>query len=332
MPLASYHFGRNPTLQDFENIEIVLVDWGLAAPTDPELRRTNDVVPIVLRAPELLLEAGWDEKVDIWAAGCVLFELAEDRRLFVGEGETADGWQYNPEYHLVEMTEILGDIPGSLLARANSDTREYCFDDAGKMRMQRFNTCSPLKDCVQRIEGAQKDDFLHVLKLMLALDPAMRLSAALLLQESWIKSASIVVPVASLETGADRDIGTERIEDGHEKIKLTMTTGESPADHEFNNHPIVEPGVSSGVATEAELPERKLEVVQMAASISDSSSNIDRVANGPALQPTSDESGRAKKPVRRGFRMFTKATPAEKALGALWLAKAAILRWTRLVR
>ncbi|CAG7942234.1 unnamed protein product [Penicillium salamii] len=49
--------------------------------------RTNDsnsspVTPLALRAPELIEGQAWDEKIDIWALGCLIFQLATNEPLF----------------------------------------------------------------------------------------------------------------------------------------------------------------------------------------------------------------------------------------------------------
>ncbi|KAJ6145807.1 hypothetical protein N7470_009702 [Penicillium chermesinum] len=40
------------------------------------------VTPAALRAPELLLHRPWNQKVDIWALGCLIFQLATNETLF----------------------------------------------------------------------------------------------------------------------------------------------------------------------------------------------------------------------------------------------------------
>ena len=53
-----------------------------------ERKLTNKVVTIWYRCPELLLGAtNYDEKVDIWSAGCILAELLLGKALFPGTNE-----------------------------------------------------------------------------------------------------------------------------------------------------------------------------------------------------------------------------------------------------
>jgi NIMA (never in mitosis gene a)-related kinase 1/4/5 len=47
-----------------------------------------DIMAPVYRAPELIPKPqSFDNKIDIWAFGCVLFEMTTQRRAFNGEGE-----------------------------------------------------------------------------------------------------------------------------------------------------------------------------------------------------------------------------------------------------
>ncbi|KAJ5690803.1 hypothetical protein N7462_005195 [Penicillium macrosclerotiorum] len=42
----------------------------------------SPVTPVALRAPELLLQYPWNQKVDIWALGCLIFQLTTNEALF----------------------------------------------------------------------------------------------------------------------------------------------------------------------------------------------------------------------------------------------------------
>lgn len=73
---------------------VCLGDFGLAkqcfSPTQPATTRplTNRVVTLWYRAPELLLGATrYDGGVDVWAAGCILWELVAGHSPFTGSDE-----------------------------------------------------------------------------------------------------------------------------------------------------------------------------------------------------------------------------------------------------
>ena len=80
------------------------------------------VTPVALRAPEAILitaQIPFGKGVDIWAFGCLVFELLTGRALFM-RLESLDGYagsdeQTNDE-HLIQVSEILGPLPEALAA------------------------------------------------------------------------------------------------------------------------------------------------------------------------------------------------------------------------
>lgn len=72
----------------------IVADFGSAQPAN--VHTTNEISAYALRAPETILKAPWNEKVDIWAFGCMIFELLTGRDLFV--------YKSFPEYNLNEPT------------------------------------------------------------------------------------------------------------------------------------------------------------------------------------------------------------------------------------
>ncbi|KAK3688905.1 kinase-like domain-containing protein [Podospora appendiculata] len=146
----------------------------VAHPTDPAVRladfgsscwinkyQADRIQPRVLRAPEVILGAEWDEKVDIWNLGVLIWELAEGQVLF--DGHATPTAAYTADAHLAQMMAVLGDMPSQLLAR--SKNRDVYFD----------------------LDGTEKKHFLEFLRLMTKLDPKQRPSASELLGAEWLK-------------------------------------------------------------------------------------------------------------------------------------------------
>lgn len=189
-PLTDYYLGDAPDNEAIANVQLVISDWGVATWADPERRATNDVVPLLLRSPELLLGAPWDEKVDIWALGCVIYDLAENNILFDGEGPIGDnGWGYNSEWHLLDMVEILGDFPQALLESGDPEIVGYVFNGDGQIIARRERPRPQLPEWIDSFSGVGAEDFLEFLDAMLTLDPAERLSAETLLNAPWLESS-----------------------------------------------------------------------------------------------------------------------------------------------
>lgn len=112
---------------------------------------TEWIQPEKLRAPEVILQAPWDHKVDIWNLGLIvstscytwrrarkplltirhdqLWELVQGQLCF--DGQATASADYTAEAHLAQMTSILGPFPTSLLNRSKSG-HQY-FIDNGSM-------------------------------------------------------------------------------------------------------------------------------------------------------------------------------------------------------
>ena len=76
-------FGQTSTI-------VKIADLGASKVLDKSEKRMNTpyVVSRYYRAPELILGSNhYDESIDVWAAGCILFELITRTPLFPGESE-----------------------------------------------------------------------------------------------------------------------------------------------------------------------------------------------------------------------------------------------------
>lgn len=90
---------ENVLLKDKE-VKIADVGSSKVVDTSPKHLNTPYVVSRYYRAPELILASNkYDPSIDIWATGCILFEMITKTAMFPGESE---GLQ------LVEIQQILG--------------------------------------------------------------------------------------------------------------------------------------------------------------------------------------------------------------------------------
>ncbi|KAK4163967.1 Serine/threonine-protein kinase [Cladorrhinum sp. PSN259] len=143
--------------------------------------------PQMLRAPEVILGAKWDSKVDIWNVGLVIWELAEGSLVF--DGTWTSTAPHTAEAHLAQMEAVLGCMPKSLLAR--SKDRDRFFDQEDKLLSPSTFPLSPLERISQnpQLSAAEKTSFLDFIQSMVKLDPEERPSASKLLEAQWLKSA-----------------------------------------------------------------------------------------------------------------------------------------------
>ncbi|KPM35260.1 hypothetical protein AK830_g11315 [Neonectria ditissima] len=107
------------------DLSVRLADFGTASWFDKHL--TEWIQPQMLRAPEVILGADWDYKVDIWNLGLIIWELAEGKLLF--DGMWTSKGPYTPEAHLAQITAVFGGMPKHLLDR--SKNRDRYFDADG---------------------------------------------------------------------------------------------------------------------------------------------------------------------------------------------------------
>ncbi|KAG1852680.1 kinase-like protein [Suillus subluteus] len=140
-----------------------------------------------LRAPEHILGADYDAKVDVWALGCMTFELLTGSSPFLPQrGQT---WSIEDE-HLAKMAQLTGEsFSEKLLAR--SPKRNEYFDESGKLLRVDQSSPMPLEramiDCsLPEAEAAAAAAFIHA---CLHLDPEERFSASDLLHHPWMRSA-----------------------------------------------------------------------------------------------------------------------------------------------
>ncbi|KAK3944416.1 kinase-like domain-containing protein [Diplogelasinospora grovesii] len=164
-------------------LSIRLADFGTSSWFNKHL--TEWIQPQMLRAPEVILGADWDSKVDIWNLGLVIWELAEGRLLF--DGTWTINAPYSPEAHLAQMTAVFGSVPKTLLAR--SKNRDRYFDADGKLlEPSAFPPCS-LEQFSKNPDNSEseKKKFLSFIDSMIRLDPEERLDATRLLESEWLR-------------------------------------------------------------------------------------------------------------------------------------------------
>ncbi|KAI1413533.1 kinase-like protein [Hypoxylon sp. FL1857] len=166
------------------DVSVKLADFGVASWFDRHL--TEWIQPQMLRAPEVILDAGWDYKVDIWNLGLIIWELVQGQLCF--DGQATATAPYSSEAHLAQMTAILGSFPSSLLERSQSSGK--FFDSQGRLLSEiHFSPLSlrSLNASNGTLEGQEADDFVDFIQETLALEPRQRPDARELLQARWLQ-------------------------------------------------------------------------------------------------------------------------------------------------
>lgn len=180
-PLRRYYFGADPTR--FGELDIALGDWGVSSWATKHL--TENIQPVALRAPEVLLRAPWDAKVDWWNLGAVVFEVYHAVRLF--DGRAPPDGHYEVREHLAEIVDIFGPFPRVLLKKGDA-TVQGMFDDEGMIKDAEPMGRPPLESeaFLPGLDQTSKDVFGSFLRAMMKINPGDRPTPEELVQHPWL--------------------------------------------------------------------------------------------------------------------------------------------------
>ncbi|KAI0868182.1 serine/threonine protein kinase [Hypoxylon argillaceum] len=170
---------------DLWEFDIALGDWGVASWTDKHL--TENIQPVALRAPEVLIKAPWDEKADFWNLGAVLLEVYRAIRMF--SGCVPRNGPYEVREHLAEIVAFFGPFPQSLLEKGNQEIVQDIFDEEGKVRGMP-SQIPPLGSEVimPGLRDEIRADFESFLRAMMKIEPSERATAEDLLRFPFLRA------------------------------------------------------------------------------------------------------------------------------------------------
>ena len=131
------------------------------------------------RAPEVIIGAGFDNKIDIWSLGCMLVELFTGRVLFPGENE---------HDQLIRIMSVIGLPPRHILNRGKRRTVFFHEDCSAKIVPNKRGVML-YPDSKDFFETSDKDEqvFKEFITLCLRWDSQTRLSAEEALRHPFIK-------------------------------------------------------------------------------------------------------------------------------------------------
>jgi len=148
--------------------DIKIIDFGNAVFADDY--HSKVICTRHYRPPEVILELPWEEKVDTWSAGCILFEIYTGITMFQAHSNTL---------HLALIEEILGPIPSSMISRTKK--QKYFYRDAfdwnalDREERHKVSKVRPLSEYFY-MQCKDDHDFHHLLARMLELCPRYRRS------------------------------------------------------------------------------------------------------------------------------------------------------------
>ncbi|XP_041653234.1 dual specificity protein kinase CLK4 isoform X1 [Cheilinus undulatus] len=169
---SDYDMEYNPGMKRDErtlrNPDVKIVDFGNA--TYEHEHHTSVVSTRHYRAPEVILDLGWDHSCDVWSIGCILIEYYLGSTLF----QTHDSKE-----HLAMMERVLGPIPTDLLQKTKKQRYVHrnkldwdVHSSAGRYVRKH---CKPLKTYMSS-KGDDHHQLFDLIEKMMTYDPAKRVS------------------------------------------------------------------------------------------------------------------------------------------------------------
>jgi len=181
-----------------KNPEIRLIDFG--STTFDHEHHSSIVQTRHYRAPEVVMELGWDQSCDVWSVGCIIFELAMGYMMF----DT-----HSSHEHLAMMERILGPIPQKMAEKSKlkyfSKGKLKWDEDSSNGRHVRRKV-KPLQRYIPRDERENEDweEMFHMISQMLIYDPVKRVTLSECLEHPFLKKFKLRGPSRSTSSYISR--------------------------------------------------------------------------------------------------------------------------------
>lgn len=135
------------------------------------------------RAPEVVLELGWNQACDVWSIGTIIFEFYMGITMF----QTHDNLE-----HLAMMERILGPLPSHMINR----TKKTKYFRKGKLDWDSHSSdgkyvrenCKPLMRYCRRRDDPEHMKLFDLIAQMLEYDPSRRINLAEALQHPFLQN------------------------------------------------------------------------------------------------------------------------------------------------
>ncbi|KAI9068560.1 kinase-like protein [Trametes sanguinea] len=147
---------------------------------------TGVIQPVQYRAPEVVFGMPWDEKVDIWSIGVMMWDMVEGKNLFrVAENAAAETEPAYDEY-LAHIVSLIGPPPLDFLERCDPERTSKYFDAHANWIGAASLPEDSLEKSAKRLEGEMKAKFLDFIRRTVAWKPEDRPSSLELLRHPWV--------------------------------------------------------------------------------------------------------------------------------------------------
>jgi len=159
-----------------ESCKIVLTDFG----SNLKIRELDDeeIQTRYYRAPEVILNLHYTEKIDIWSIGCILYEIYTGRILFDPDKDKDFSRDF---HHLFLIEEICGKIPKELAKRS---PRKKEFFKNSKLNCSKARNNIDLNGLINKQESKVNNLVVDLIKKCLIINPKERPTIAELINYS----------------------------------------------------------------------------------------------------------------------------------------------------
>lgn len=166
---------------NIDNLVVKIIDLGNSEHID---KIKQDYIQIrQYRPPENTINNTYGFKSDIWALGCMFYELFTNEYLFKVDDDYRGDIEKDRAY-LHEMYRILGKMPRDMALDCEY-SKDY-FDNKGRIINFKNVDYTSLEDILCDIEIEDKEGFIDLLKNMLQYDPKKRFTCNDCLNHRWL--------------------------------------------------------------------------------------------------------------------------------------------------
>ncbi|KAM3420658.1 hypothetical protein BST61_g3913 [Cercospora zeina] len=158
----------------------VITDFGAARLGELGQKHSGDVMPGILRAPEVIAGMGCGSQIDIWSVGVMIWNLLEDENLF----SPFEDDHLNDEVHFAQMISLLGPPPKQFLERSTQCCKYW--DSEGNWIAATPVPNQTLESREMRLSGNDRALLLALIRKILKWLPEERPTAQELFEDDFI--------------------------------------------------------------------------------------------------------------------------------------------------
>ncbi|KAL2689442.1 hypothetical protein Neosp_003496 [[Neocosmospora] mangrovei] len=145
-------------------------------------------MPMVYRAPEVILGMTWGSAVDVWSTGLLAWDLLEKESLF--RMYDRDSQEQNDAHHAAALTALLGPPPPEFLKRSEK-TAKYWNEDGQWHGPLPLPPEKKLETLAQNVPGEDKEMFINFLECVLTWLPEDRLTSLEAYFHPWVRGEKV---------------------------------------------------------------------------------------------------------------------------------------------